>query len=165
MDYDQYKLVVEALHERANFMKIAPYLAYEIPIMLPIHQYWKLPYYYVGAKAYDILAGTRGLSSSYFMTKESTLEAFPMLKKDNLKGSIVYYDGAHNDSRMNVAIALTAIQNGAIAVNHVEVIELLKKPRITLLGKGMGDKEIYAAIVRDTLTGESWTIKAKGNCF
>lgn len=108
MDYDQYKLVVEALHERATFLKIAPYLAYELPIMLPIHQWWKVPYYYFGAKAYDILAGSQALSSSYFMSKSSTLEAFPMLKKDTIKGSIVYYDGAHNDSRMNVAIAMVS---------------------------------------------------------
>ncbi len=39
LDYDQYKLVTEALHERGVFLKIAPFLSKEIPIMLPIYQY------------------------------------------------------------------------------------------------------------------------------
>ena len=30
-----------------------------------------------------------------------------MLKKDCLKGSIVYYDGQHNDARMCLSIGLT----------------------------------------------------------
>ncbi|KAJ1340718.1 hypothetical protein BSLG_004812 [Batrachochytrium salamandrivorans] len=140
MDYEQYKLVVEALHERGIFLKIAPYLAYQLPIMLPISQSLSL----------------------VFLTRNRALEAFPMLQKDKLKGAIVYYDGAHNDSRMNVAIALTAVAQGAVVANHVEVIGILKKARVTNIGKfGLGDEEIYGAVVRDTLNGESWTIRTK----
>jgi glycerol-3-phosphate dehydrogenase len=163
LDYEQYKLVREALHERGSFMKIAPYLAHEIPIMLPLTSWWKIPYYFAGAKVYDLLAGSKGLSQSYFLTKTRAIEAFPMLQKEKIQGAIVYYDGAHNDSRMNVAIALTAIQHGAAVANHVEVIELLKKPRETNKGQaGFGETEICGAKVRDTLTGDSWNIYAKG---
>jgi glycerol-3-phosphate dehydrogenase len=71
--------------------------------------------------------------------------------------------GAHNDSRMNVAIALTAVEHGAIVANHVEVVKLLRKPRTTLLGNyGFGNDELCGAVVRDNLTGEEWTVKAKG---
>ncbi|KAI8896025.1 FAD dependent oxidoreductase-domain-containing protein [Globomyces pollinis-pini] len=163
LDYDQYALVKEALHERGAFMKIAPYLAHEIPIMLPLTQWWKMPYYWAGSKVYDLLAGSQGLTHSYFLSKARAIEAFPMLKKDKISGAIVYYDGAHNDSRMNVAIALTAAQKGAVIANHCEVVELLKKPRETLKGEhGLGDKELYGAVVRDTITGDTWTIYAKG---
>ena len=116
----------------------------------------------MGAKAYDLLAGRQGLSSSYFISKSSAMEIFPMLKTDTLKGAIVYYDGAHNDSRMNVALAMTAVQHGATIANHVEVVRLIKKPRTTLFGlHGLGKDELCGAEVRDTLTGETWTIKAK----
>jgi glycerol-3-phosphate dehydrogenase len=60
LDYSQYLLVREALHERGNFLKIAPYLAYELPIMMPLAQFWKIPYYWVGSKVYDFLAGSKG---------------------------------------------------------------------------------------------------------
>ena len=86
-----------------------------------------------------------------------------MLKTENLVGSMVYYDGATNDSRMNIALILTAIHHGATAVNHVKVIELIKKERKTLLGKfGFGNQEIIGAKVKDMLTNEEFEIEAKG---
>ena len=39
LDYDQYKLVREALHERRTFLTTAPYLSFMLPIMLPFYQY------------------------------------------------------------------------------------------------------------------------------
>ena len=38
LDYEQYKLVVEALHERRIFLQTAPYLSNMLPIMLPIYK-------------------------------------------------------------------------------------------------------------------------------
>lgn len=69
----------------------------------------------------------------------------------------------HNDSRMNVVIGLTAIEQGAVLANHVEVVELLKRKRTGEDPKegALGDEELYGARVRDSLTGESWVIKAK----
>ena len=39
LDYEQYKLVKEALHERRIFLQTAPYLSAMLPIMLPIYKY------------------------------------------------------------------------------------------------------------------------------
>ncbi|KAJ3040593.1 mitochondrial glycerol-3-phosphate dehydrogenase [Rhizophlyctis rosea] len=50
LDYEQFKLVREALHERGVFLRIAPYLSYQLPIMLPIYKWWKVPYYWGGSK-------------------------------------------------------------------------------------------------------------------
>ena len=41
--------------------------------------------------------------------------------------SVFFYLGQHNDARMNLAIALTAVRHGASVANHVEVLSLLKK--------------------------------------
>ena len=35
----QYRLVKEALHERANLLAIAPHLSAPLPIMLPVYRY------------------------------------------------------------------------------------------------------------------------------
>lgn len=126
LDYEQYKLVKEALAERSTFLKIAPYLTYHLPIMIPIYKWYMVPYFWAGSKFYDLLAGSKGLENSYFLSKSKALEAFPMLKKDSLVGAMIYYDGQHNDSRMNVALALTAIFYGATVVNHLEVTNLKK---------------------------------------
>ena len=42
-----------------------------------------------------------------------------------LRGGVVYYDGQFDDARMNVALALTAIEHGAAAINYLEAVELL----------------------------------------
>ncbi|CAG8814345.1 2506_t:CDS:2, partial [Racocetra persica] len=58
----------------------------------------------------------------------------------------------HNDARMNVALALSAVSHGAVVANHVEVTRLLKDDE----GKVIG------ARVRDNLSGDEWDIRAKG---
>lgn len=91
LDYSQYQLVREALKERAVFLTTAPHLSMSLPIMLPVYEWWKAPYYWAGTKCYDFLAGKENLESSYFLTRGKALEAFPMLKGDGLAGALVYY--------------------------------------------------------------------------
>ena len=91
LDYSQYTLVREALKERAVFLNTAPHLSMSLPIMLPIYQWWKAPYFWAGTKCYDLLAGKENLESSYFLTKGKALEAFPMLRGSGLVGALVYY--------------------------------------------------------------------------
>ena len=155
LDYEQFKMVQEALFERANLLKIAPHLSCQLPIMLPIYKWWLVPYYWAGAKVYDLVSGRKRLESSYFLSKTKALEKFPMLKKEALVGAMVYYDGQHDDSRMNLAIALTAASEGAAIANYVEVVELLKRQED-------GKEVIAGARVRDTLSGETFAIKARG---
>ncbi|GLB40496.1 putative FAD-dependent glycerol-3-phosphate dehydrogenase family protein [Lyophyllum shimeji] len=153
LDYDQYKLVKEALHERRIFLQTAPYLSHMLPIMLPIYKYWQVPYYWAGCKMYDILAGKENMESSYIMSRGKALETFPMLKPDGLVGALVYYDGQHNDSRMNIALIMTAVKLGAVVANYTEVTGLQKDPT---------SGKITGAQVKDNLTGEEWTVRAKG---
>ncbi|XP_015790857.1 glycerol-3-phosphate dehydrogenase, mitochondrial [Tetranychus urticae] len=151
LDYDQYRMVKEALHERANLLEIAPHLSYPFPIMLPVYHWWQIPYFWVGIKAYDFVAGSKNVKSSYYLSKKKALEHFPMLKKEKLCGAIVYYDGQHNDARMNLALILTAVRYGANCANHVGVTELIKDENGQLCG----------AKLKDNLTGEEWPVKAK----
>ena len=157
LDLEQYRMVREALNERANLLEIAPHLSYPLPIMLPVYKWWQLPYFYAGIKMYDIVAGSKCLKSSYILSKRSALELFPMLKKDALVGAIVYYDGQHNDARMNTAIAITAVRLGASVANHCRAVELLKEP---VEEKG-GEPRVCGAICEDTLTGERFSVRAR----
>jgi glycerol-3-phosphate dehydrogenase len=103
---------------------------------------------------YDLVSGSQILKSSYYISKEKTLELFPMLKKEKLVGGLVYYDGQHNDARMNLSIALTAARMGANIANYVEVKELLYKEE--------GDKKLVCgAKCLDRYTGKEFEIKAK----
>ncbi|KAF9693791.1 hypothetical protein EKO04_008204 [Ascochyta lentis] len=158
LDYNQYALVVEALRERRYFLDTAPHLSQWLPIMIPIQKWWQAPYFWAGTKFYDFLAGSENIESSYYMTKSKALDAFPMLKKEGLFGALVYYDGAHNDSRMNVSLAMTAALYGATVVSHLEVTGLTKDANGKL--NGATAKDLVTEL--DGKKGEEFTIKAKG---
>ncbi|KAK5267388.1 mitochondrial glycerol-3-phosphate dehydrogenase [Exophiala xenobiotica] len=159
LDYNQYQLVKEALRERKSFLYTAPHLSSWLPIMLPLQKWWQLPYFWAGTKFYDFLAGSEGIESSYFLPRSKALDAFPMLKKDNLVGALVYYDGQHNDSRMNVSLAMTATLYGATTVNHLEVTGLEKDASGKLTGARVRD--LIADKDGQSRNGD-FVVKAKG---
>ncbi|CAI7598686.1 unnamed protein product [Penicillium bialowiezense] len=158
LDYNQYALVKEALRERKYFLNTAPHLSQWLPIMVPVQKWWQAPYFWAGTKAYDFLAGSEGIETSYFLTKSKAIDAFPMLKRDNIIGAMVYYDGAHNDSRMNVSLAMTAALYGTTVVNHLEVTGLDKDANGKLCGARAKD------VVTELNGGKSqeFKIRAKG---
>ncbi|KAI9928500.1 hypothetical protein ASPWEDRAFT_24495 [Aspergillus wentii DTO 134E9] len=158
LDYNQYALVKEALRERKYFLNTAPHLSSWLPIMVPVQKWWQAPYFWAGTKFYDFLAGTEGIESSYFLTKSKAIDAFPMLRKDNLFGAMVYYDGAHNDSRMNVSLAMTAALYGSTVVNHMQVTGLTKDANGKLNGAQV--KDLIAE--KNGQNVESFNIRAKG---
>ncbi|KAJ5563856.1 FAD dependent oxidoreductase-domain-containing protein [Penicillium frequentans] len=158
LDYNQYKLVKEALRERKYFLNTAPHLSQWLPIMVPLQKWWQAPYFWAGCKAYDFLAGSEGIESSYFLTKSKAIDSFPMLKRDNVVGAMVYYDGAHNDSRMNVSLAMTAALYGSTVVNHMEVTGLTKDASGKLNGARL--KDVIPG--KDGEEAQEFTIRAKG---
>ncbi|KAA0156530.1 hypothetical protein FNF27_05763 [Cafeteria roenbergensis] len=151
-DVTKLELVIEALAERAHLLNAAPFMAHPVPIMIPLYKWWELPYMYAGAKAYDIFAwGRRAVPASTLILKDEAMYRFPMLNPDGLKGAVVYYDGMHNDTRMNLLIALTAAQHGAAVSNHITVVGI----------KHDKEGKVCGVEVRDEQTGESWVIRAR----
>eukprot|EP00955_Chlamydomonas_euryale_P076348 362619-Chlamydomonas_euryale.AAC.8 len=67
--------------------------------MTPCYQWWEVPYYWAGLKAYDAVAGTTNLVMSKYLNRVETMNFMPTLAEKNpethagLKGSILYYDG------------------------------------------------------------------------
>lgn len=160
LDYPQLQLVMEALRERKGFLDVAPHLSGSLPILLPLQRWWQAPYLWAGCKMYDLLAGSQGLESSYLMSRSKALESFPLLRRDNLVGALVYFDGQHNDSRMNVSLALTASLYGAAVVNHVEVTALEKDKQGRVCGARVRD--LTAGLDGDVAGSRDFSIRAKG---
>lgn len=156
LDPGQLKLVFEALHERAVMLKQAPHLTHPLPTLLPCYKLWEVPFYWIGLKAYDLVAvaGNGLLYMSKFVSANEALRQFPTLSKTSggqkLRGSIMYYDGQMDDARFNVSVAVTSAMYGAAIANHTEVIDLLHE-----------DTRVVGAKCRDTFTGEEFDVYAK----
>lgn len=155
-DYGQLKLVFEALHERKRLLDNAPHLTTSLPIMTPCYSWWEVPYYWLGLKAYDAVAGSQGLTLSRFVSPRESQRQFPTLAGHHdggrtLKGTVVYHDGQFDDSRLNVTLACSAAAAGAAVLNHTKCRKLEKDERGRVIG----------AEVEDCLTGAVTTVHAK----
>jgi glycerol-3-phosphate dehydrogenase len=151
LDRVQYNLVKDGLHERGLLLKNARHLSNKLTLVTPLYKWIEVPYVFAGLKFYDVLSGKQNIGHSRLLSRKEALRRFPGLKAEGLKAGVLYYDGQFHDARMALALALTAQQHGAVISNHVAVTELLKT----------GDL-LYGARLTDSLSGDSWTIKAHG---
>lgn len=120
------KLVLEALKERGLLLQNAPHLVHNQKFVVPNYKWWEKPFYGIGLKIYDKMAGKLGLGPSQFLTKEEILDLAPTLDPAELKGGVLYHDGQFDDARLAISIAQTAVANGAIVLNYFPVKALLK---------------------------------------
>lgn len=118
-------LVSEALHERTMLLANAPHLAQPLPFVMPSYKYWETPFYGIGLKLYDALAGKAGLRPTEFLNRSETLACLPALEPQGLKGGVKYWDGQFDDARLALALARTAARRGALLVNYCAATGLI----------------------------------------
>ena len=143
-------LVREALHERTTLLANAPHLAQPLPFVMPSYKLWESPFYGVGLKIYDALAGKAGLGATQFLSRSETLQLLPTVQAQGLKGGVKYWDGQFDDARLALALARTAARHGALLVNYCAATGLIHEN-----GKLTG---LHA---KDQETGRTFELKAK----
>ncbi len=144
-------LVLEALRERGLLRANAPHLVKNQSFIIPNYEWWGGPFYTIGLKVYDMMAGGLGLGPSVHISKDETLEAIPTLRQEGLNGGVIYHDGQFDDARLSINLAQSIIDYKGTAINHMKVTGLTK-------GK---DGLINGVEAVDALSGESYSIKAK----
>ena len=144
------KLVMEALKERGLLKKNAPHLVKNQSFVIPNYKWWEHPFYGVGLKVYDWMAGSLGLGPSQFLNKEETLKLAPTLDPDGLRGGVLYHDGQFDDARLAIHLAMTAADYEATVINYCSVEGLLKT-----------NDKVCGVIVKDVLKNSISEIKAK----
>jgi glycerol-3-phosphate dehydrogenase len=147
-------LVREALHERTTLLANAPHLAQPLAFVMPSYKFWEAPFYGVGLKMYDALAGKAGLGATEFLNRDETLRLLPNSKHSGpggqLKGGVKYWDGQFDDARLALALARTAAVKGALLVNYCAATGLIHEA-----GKVTG------VHVKDVETDRTYDIKAE----
>lgn len=111
-------LVREALHERGCLARNAPHLVSDLAFVIPTYHWWEGPFYGIGMKVYDRLAGKLGLAPSRILSREETIRRIPTIETDHLTGGVVYHDGQFDDARLAIHLAATAASEGAVLVNY-----------------------------------------------
>ncbi|MDX1672387.1 MAG: glycerol-3-phosphate dehydrogenase/oxidase [Balneolaceae bacterium] len=119
-------LVLEALRERGLLRQNAPHLVKNQSFIVPNYDWWEGPFYGIGLKIYDKLAGDLGLGPSKHLSKEKTLEYIPTLEPEGLNGGVIYYDAQFDDSRLAINLLQTLFDQGGVGLNYMKVTGLLK---------------------------------------
>ena len=121
-----FSLVREALRERGLLYENAPHLVHNLGFVVPRFRWWEGPFYGVGLKLYDALAGEENLAPSRGLSREATIAAIPNVERDGLIGGVMYHDAQFDDARMAITLARTAADHGAVLANGMEVVSLMR---------------------------------------
>ncbi len=143
-------LVVEALRERGLMLRNAPHLVRNMSFIIPTYDWWSTPFYGVGLKIYDLMAGKLGLGPSEMLNKEETIRQIPNVNQEQLNGGVIYHDGQFDDARMAISLAHTIDAKGGCVLNYMEWNAFLKE-----------NDTIIGVQATDVLSGETMDIKAK----
>jgi glycerol-3-phosphate dehydrogenase len=114
-------LVMEALKERGLLRRNAPHIVSDLGFVVPNYEWWEAPFYGLGLKMYNLLAGKYGFGRSEILSKEETLARLPTLKHEGLRGGVIYFDGQFDDTRLLIHMVATAAEQGATLVNYARV--------------------------------------------
>lgn len=144
-------LVLEALRERGLMLQNAPHLVRNLSFIIPNYEWWGGPFYTIGLKMYDMMAGKLGLGPSKSLSFQETINAIPTLVQKGLKGGVVYQDGQFDDARMAVALAQTCADYGGVVLNYMQVTDLTKDEENLISG----------LVAKDLETGLMYKIKSK----
>jgi glycerol-3-phosphate dehydrogenase len=144
-------LVMEALKERGLLLQNAPHLVHDLAFVVPNYDWWEAPFYGLGLKLYELLAGKYGFGKSRLLSREETLQRIPTLKTEGLRGGAIYYDGQFDDARLLIHMVFTAFEQGATLLNYVKVTGFTKDSQDFVNG----------ILARDVETGEELCASAK----
>ncbi|MGD8278498.1 MAG: glycerol-3-phosphate dehydrogenase/oxidase [Gemmatimonadota bacterium] len=144
-------LVMEALKERGRLRHNAPHLVHDLPFVVPNYQWWEAPFYGIGMRVYDALAGKYGFGPSRNLSLEETVERIPTIETHGLRGGVMYHDGQFDDARLLVDMVATAAGQGAVLLNYTPVTGLQKD----------ADGYVTGVHVTDAESGDEWSVRAR----
>jgi glycerol-3-phosphate dehydrogenase len=134
-------LVMEALKERGLLLRNAPHLVHDLQFIVPNYEWWEAPFYGIGMKVYDLLAGKYGFGPSQILSRDEVLARIPTLSQDGLRGGVKYHDGQFDDARLLIDLASTAAQHSACLLNYARVISLARDDGGFVSGLTFRDEE------------------------
>ncbi|MFT3705718.1 MAG: glycerol-3-phosphate dehydrogenase/oxidase [Agriterribacter sp.] len=144
------KLVMEALRERGLLLKNAPHLTRTQPFVLPSYSWRDKWFYGIGLKIYDLMSGKLSIGKTRLLSAKKTSGFLPAITAQYLSGGVLYYDGQFDDARLAVNLAQTAVEQGGVVINYMEVFDLKKE-----------NNKVTGVFVEDTLNGREYELNGK----
>lgn len=146
--YD-FNLVRKALVERQKLLNLAPHLVKPLKLILPYDKHMRPAWLIrMGLFVYDHLSKKNQLPNSRLVNRKKNENYFKPLNPRFEKG-FAFYDGTTNDARLTLSNALQAKAFGADIWTRTELIQAEAK------------HGHWALTLKNTLSGEQWTVLTK----
>jgi len=151
---EQYRLglVREALAERSRILNLAPHLVTIQPLLFPLIG-WPVAtrfFYQAGMTLYDVLGARRDGGWHRHLSVDEVLASVPSMRRERLRGGLLFHDGVEDDARYTLAVARTAQAAGATVVTRARAESLIEE-----------GGRIVGARVCDGLTNEVIDVRAR----
>lgn len=145
-------LVIMGLKERVVQLKAAPHLVKSLSFVIPVYKGDRRPLWMMrlGVSLYDSLAGKYSIGKHRPLSADRILEFISDLKREGLRGGILYYDAQMDDARLCLENILSARERGADIANYVEALSFLKN-----------NGKVVGALAKDILGDSLFEIRAK----
>jgi glycerol-3-phosphate dehydrogenase len=145
-------VVAEVGKERAIVYENGPHVTTPEWMLLPLYKGGTFGKFStsIGLRVYDFLAGVKRKERRMMLSVADTLSKEPLLKRDGLKGGGYYVEYRTDDARLTIEVMKKAVETGALSVNYAKV-ETLRYDK---------DGKITGALVKDTISGAEYEIKA-----
>ena len=151
---EQYRfgLVREALTERSRILDLAPHLVTIEPLLFPL---FGLPvvtraFYQAGMSLYDALGARKDGGWHRHLSVTEVLAHAPAMRRERLRGGLMFHDGVEDDARYTLAVARSAREDGATVVTRARAESLVED-----------GGRVVGARIDDGLTGEKHEIRAR----
>lgn len=133
----RFGLIRRGLREQRILGTIADYLVDPIDFVIPVYRgrgfadapaWARHPRIFplalrLGLWWYDRL-GVHDRRAKRILSRDELARRFPLLKTHDLRHGVAYRDAQTNDARLTLMVTRTAVDHGAIAVNHSEVVAI-----------------------------------------
>lgn len=155
LEYFEFSLVQESLHERETLLRTAPHLVYPLLLTIPIYgdrsrPFWKI---WAGMILYDIFSAAKTMPIHRMLSRQKFRQIFRYIDSDGLNGGAQYYDAqVMRAERLCLENILSAQAAGATALNYVQVTDIK-----------LNDEKISQLHCEDQLTGEAFTVNCGPN--
>ena len=145
-----FRLVREALRERAVLLRIAPHLVEPQPFLMPVAGLLKSLYYDFGLSVYDFFDGSGTVPWHRRITLAGVRELEPGLAVPGMTGAMEFYDGQVRSARLVLENIFEAIGNGATCANYVHA-----------LSHARDENNLWRVQLKDSISGEMFETRAR----
>ena len=148
-----FSLVRKSATERQRLLELAPHMVHPLRFGVPLYEEsrvssWKFK---IGLWLYDWLADFNKENYKHeSLANDKFVERFPFVKKTKLKKGFTYLDARTDDARYTLEIIDGAVHAGA----ELKTYCALSEYKLT-------NNKVSGALLTDTLTGESLSVKCK----